>query len=167
MATQREVASHIGSNEHHVRELVRIGVLDKPSGRGGYSLDVVRLTYIRYLKSQIDGDGIDEEKDAAAMNRQKHVDDINKERARQAAETADKLAMENAERRRELVPTTVLRDAMLKTGSLIRARLESLPAHLKRRIPHLRADELATVKQEIAKLSDELAGIDISDEGAT
>ncbi len=168
MATQREVAEHLCSNEHRIRELTVTGVFPplKRGRGGGYDLDLCRKLYIRWLEAQVK-DGTLEGNDEAQMIRQKHVDDLAKERARQAAETSEKLAMENAERRRELVPVTELREAMAKVGGLVRANLEAWPAELKRAAPHLRNSEIAVIKRSIAKLSDAIADIDLSHESAT
>ena len=166
MASQRDLAKYLDTNEHVIRDLERAGVFKRSGGRAGYDLDTCRVQYIRHLRALAKGADQDEPlDDDANMRRQQVVDTINVEKARQAAEMADKLAMENAVRRRELAPVSELRSAMTQVGSLIRTRLESLPAQLKRRIPHLRASELGIVKQEMARLSDELASIELSHEG--
>lgn len=167
-AKQKEVAAHLFITPQHFINLTKEGVFEH-RGRAGYDLDDCRRRYIEYLRGRAKAarGGEAPEPDEAEIRRQKIVDDINKERARQAAETADKLAMENAVRRGELVPVTAMRDAMAKAGSLIRARLESLPAQMKRRLPFLRSADLAVVKQEITKLTDELASIDIDHEGSS
>ena len=166
MATQQDVSAHLFITPQHFINLRKSGVFEH-KGRGGYDVDDCRRRYIEYLRGRAKGARADEpELDEAEQRRQMVVDDFNKERARQAAETADKLALENAVRRRELVPVTVLRNALTEAGTLIRSRLETLPAHLKRRIPLLRSHELSIVKQEVAKLSDEVAGIELTFEDA-
>lgn len=163
MATQRELAKHLATNEHEVRDLVALGVLPKPVRGVGYDLDECRVLLFRHLRRQV-ATGEDAER---KRDRQDIVDDINKERARQAAETADKLALENAVRRRELVPVAELRDALLKVAGLVRANLEAWPAMLKRAAPHLRNSEVAVIKREIAKLSDAVADIDLRNPDTT
>lgn len=165
MASQAEVSAHLFITPQHFINLRKEGVFDH-KGRGGYDPDDCRRRYIEYLRARAKGNRSDQPTDEESR-RQMLVDDINKERARQAAETADKLAMENAVRRRELVPVTELRSAMTQAGTLIRARLETLPAQMKRRLPFLRAEDLSVVKQEITKLSDELASIQLNDQDPT
>lgn len=166
MATQREVAKYLDTSEHVIRDLTRVGVLEKGSPRGGFNLDQCRVAYIRYLRGSAKGKAPAPEGDERETKRQMVVDNIAVEKARHAAEMADKLAMENAQRRRELVPVAELRNAMATAGTLIRSRLETLPAQMKRRLPFLRASDLSVVKQEITKLSDELASIQLNDQDA-
>jgi len=169
MAKQIDAARHLFMTDRNFRVLKDKGVFDH-GGRGGYDLDDCRRRYIEYLQHlgrRGTGKSDDSTEDPQDRERQRVVDSIQVERARQAAETADKLAMENRITRRELAPVAELERALADVGTLIRSRLESLSAQMKRRIPHLRASELGVVKQEVAKLSDEIASIRLNDEVPT
>lgn len=161
MATQRELAKHLCTNEHRVRDLVNVGVLPKPLRGQGYNLDECRQVYIRHLEKL----AVKDEDAETKRERQKTVDDIQKERARQAAETADKLALENAARRRELVPVTVLSEAVQQVATLVRSNLESLPAECKRQLPFLNNSQLGVIRRVVARVSDDIASIDLSHTG--
>lgn len=167
MATQREVAEHLCSNEHRIRELTVTGVFPplKRGRGGGYDLDLCRKLYIRWLEAQVK-DGTLEGNDEAQMIRQKHVDDLAKERARQAAETSEKLAMDNAIRRRDLVPVAELEAVAAQMGGFVRANLEALPAEIKRQFPFLNNAQIGQIKRLIARTSDAIADFNITDENA-
>ena len=74
-----------------------------------------------------------------------------KERARKEKEGADKLGMENAQRRKELFPLEVLGNALENVVAQICAILDSIPVNIKRKIPELTASDIDIVKREIAK----------------
>lgn len=73
------------------------------------------------------------------------------ERARLAAEQADKVAMDNAVRRGELAPRALLESALSEAVQRVVPILESIPAQVKRSSSGIKARELATVKREIDK----------------
>ena len=170
MATQRQLAKYLDTSEHAVRDLVKLNVFPT-NGRAGYDLDVCRVEYIRYLRSQAktrqrkSSTGLAESE--AAAERLKTQDTLQVEKARLAAEQANKAAMENAMRRRELLPVALMTSYAARLGNHVRSQLESLPSNMKRRIPHLRSAEVNLVKQEVTKISDAIADFDISNEAAT
>lgn len=166
MAKQIEVARHLYMTDRNFRVLQEKGVFEH-KGRGGYDADDCRRRYIEYLRSLSRRSADDQPDDELAVARQRVVDGINVERARLAAEQADKAAMDNAMRRREVVPVAVLEDYAERVGTFVRGMLEALPAQLKRRIHHLRASEVNVIKQEVAKLSDGIATYDLDHEGST
>ena len=90
MATQLEVAQHIDLTTRRVRDLIAEGSLPK-TGPSGWDLDECRLAYIQYLRARSVTGGGKGNLDALA------------ERARKDSETADKLALENARTRGEVV----------------------------------------------------------------
>ena len=88
MATQKQVADHLDLSDRHLRRLIETGVL-APQSKGGRDLAADRIAYIRHLRDSASNSG-------SSL-------DLSIERARQAKETADKLALENAVSRGELV----------------------------------------------------------------
>lgn len=157
MASLEDAAAHIFIGPERFTQLRKAGYLPKPRGRAGYVLDDVRRAYIDHLKAGIDT----ESPDVGGAERQKHVDDLARERARHAAESADKIALQNREKRRELVPVSAVRDYCTEVASLIRPRLEALPARCKVEIPHLRASEVAVIRREVTRVTDEIADIQV------
>ena len=62
LATQAEVASHIGLTQSAVSRRVKAGILPAPQGRGGYDLDACRVAELRNLRAVLAGraDDVDE-----------------------------------------------------------------------------------------------------------
>jgi phage terminase Nu1 subunit (DNA packaging protein) len=165
MATKAELAGHLFTSEQNLDDLRKLGVVPMPRGRAGYDLDVCRRMYIEHLRTRARSPApAPDETAAAAAERLKTQDDLMTERARLAAEQANRAAMENAVRRRELAPVSLLQTYSEQVGSVVRQGLEALPAQLKRRIPHLRSSEINIIRQEVARTSDAIASFDTSHE---
>ena len=165
MATQRQVAKHLRSNEHEVRELAALGVLTKPAtNQGGWDLDQARAEYIRYLKKQITEleKGGPEESPEVLEARTKTADKLVEERARLAAEQAEKIALENRVRKRQLASIDALESYAAQIAGAVRAELEALPALMKNNIPHLRSNELAVCRRVVARVSDDIADFSVT-----
>jgi phage terminase Nu1 subunit (DNA packaging protein) len=170
VATQRELAKHLGTNEHRIRDLNRLEILTPPRGRAGYELDVARIEYIRYLEGQIKDQelGYTFERNEDQMSaRIKNEDSLLEEKARLAAEQAEKVALDNKQRKGELAPIAVLEDYAAQVAGQVRASLESLPAQIKREIAHLRASEIAIIRREVTRASDNIADFEPSHPNAT
>lgn len=173
MATQREAAAHLNSNEHQLRQLVRDGVLSGPGDRkrGGWDLDAARSEYIRYLQKRVaeldkalgTGGAIPEE---SADLRTKAEDKLAVERARKEAEVAESYAIKNAQLKQELVPIGAIAAYCEQVAMMIRAGLEALPGKCAVRIPHLRTAEVAMIKSEVSQLSDSIADFEPNHPGA-
>ena len=147
-------------------QLVREGVLPQGRGRGGYKIDDARRAYIQHLRARSGASPEEVVSEEQRIERLKNQDDLGKERARLAAEQADKAAMQNAVMRRELLPVAVLERYAEQVAAVVRAALEALPAQCKRRIPHLRSEELNLIKAECARASDAIADFDANDADA-
>src|SRR4051812_22584952 len=65
--------------------------------------------------------------------------DLATERARWAKKQADRVAMENAEKRRELAPVALLEHVLAGISRRIVGVLESIPVQIKRRAPDMPA----------------------------
>lgn len=64
-------------------------------------------------------------------------------------------------RRRQIAPVSTLRDYGTQMANVVRSGLESLTPNISKRVPHLRPDELAHIRAEIAKIADRIADFDI------
>lgn len=159
MATQRQACAHIYVNEHKFRQLVAVGVIEKAAKNGGYDLDVVRHQYIKHLQTAADQE--QESSYEADPDRRdariKDEDTIVKERARLAAEQAEKIALDNRIRKRELLPVGVLEEWAGNVSSVIRSELEAMAAEMKRQLPFLRSEDLAVVRRVVSRASDNIA----------
>lgn len=155
----------VGSNEHEIRELVAQGAMTKSRGRAGYDMGLAVAEYCRYWKGlakQVEKDGAWEPSQEQLELRTKAQDDLLVERARLAAEQAEKAALDNLERKGELMPTGVLQHYCAEIAGHVRAVLEALPAEMKAKIPHLRSDEVAVVRRVTAQCSDAIADFEPS-----
>lgn len=74
---------------------------------------------------------------------------LEEQRARQAKETADKLALENAVTRGELVPPEVAAQESERFVRRIIAFMDSLPAAFVRLLPHLEANDHARIRRTL------------------
>lgn len=123
MATQREVAEHLGVSQPTVAKLVAAGVFQPTGARGGLDLDACRKAYLGRLREEAAGraahggaDGEEEELDLVA------------ERARLAAAQADRIEMENHQTRGLVVRTE---DAIRITTEMlakVRTRVLAIPS---------------------------------------
>lgn len=86
---------------------------------------------------------------------------LEEQRARQAKETADKLALENKLTRQELIEPEVAAAQSEKFARQLVAFLAALPASLVRMLPHLESNDHARIRRAIIaeqnKLASELA----------
>lgn len=89
--------------------------------------------------------------------------DLATERARLAREQADKIAMQNAQTRRELAPAYLIEEVLAKAGAKVAGILEAIPGQVKRRLPSLPASEIEVIELEIAKARNVAASISLDD----
>jgi phage terminase Nu1 subunit (DNA packaging protein) len=88
MASLDDCAKHLGIQQPTLTRLIKEGVVDKQD-RGKYSIDDVRLQYLKHIRNLAGNNNNDLE--------------LGKERARLAKEQADAKEMENAVERGDLV----------------------------------------------------------------
>lgn len=117
MATIGEVARHLFMDERTFRKLVDDGTITRRE-RGAYDLDDSREEYIRSIR------------EVAAGRVQSGELDRAQESARKDKEIADKYALENAQRRSELLPRDEVAAAVTAAFARVRARLLALPAKI-------------------------------------
>ena len=85
------------------------------------------------------------------------------ERAGLAREQKIRLALQNAETRKELVPVAILIAVLAKAGAKISGLLEAIPGHIKRRVPTLSADDIELITTEIARVRNIAGSMTIND----
>lgn len=118
MATQSELAAFLGISDRRVRQLQGEGVLPV-AGRGDLDLRACTLAYLDHLREL-----------AAGRRSDGGEFDLIAERARLAKEQADKYAMENAVRRRELVNIRDVAEIVGEEYAEVRNGLLELPGRL-------------------------------------
>lgn len=89
--------------------------------------------------------------------------DLATERARLAKEQADRLAMQNQVTRKELAPTYLLEEILVRAGTRAGAILDTIPGMVKRRVPSLRAGDIAAIGREVAKARNIAASMTLAD----
>lgn len=173
MATQREVAKHVGHDEHTLRRLVKQGVLSGSvqGKQGGWDIELSRLELFRYYRQRVKelektAGGIPVPDESLEL-RTKAEDKLVVERARKEAEMAESLAIKNAQAKRTLIPVDAYRDYCEQTAMVFRSNLEALPGQISIEIPHLRTEEVAIIRRECSRISDEIADFRPRHPGAT
>lgn len=73
------------------------------------------------------------------------------ERTRLAKEQADKVAMQNAERRGELAPVSDMEMVLAAVGVKVGKILDTIPGLVRRRVPGIGSDVLQAIEADIAK----------------
>ena len=126
MATQRQVADHLGISQPVVAKLVAAGVFQPTGARGGLDLDACRRAYLGRLREEAAGraahggadgaDGEEEELDLVAG------------RARLAAAQADRIEMENHQTRGLVIPIEIASRMLGETLGKVRTRLLAIPS---------------------------------------
>lgn len=96
---------------------------------------------------------------AAGRSTEEGDHDLVAERARLAAEQADRVAMDNAVRRAELAPRGTLEATLADASRQVVAILDGVPAQVKRASAGIKARELDIVKREIDKARAAIADI--------
>lgn len=140
MATQAECARHLDLSERRFRELVDETVIT-PADRGSYSIDDVRLQYIRHLRETAAGRGGSEAQEAKAGSD-----------ARRAAALADKAEIDVAEMRRELIPAEQIADAINAAVMIMKTRVRSVPTKV---APQIGAKDIVLAERIIRVAIDE------------
>lgn len=144
--TQAAFGDLVGISQPAVSGLVEREIL----APGGTLKDWVRA-YTEHLRVQAAG--------RAAMGSL----DLATERARLASEQADRVAMQNAEKRKELAPSHALEEILTRAGSRAGKILDTIPGLLKRRLPQLSADDIKAVELVIVKARNLAADLTIED----
>lgn len=142
--TQESFGALVGVSQQAVSDLIAREVLARDDTAAAWL-----LAYCAHLREQAAGRAANGDMQLAA------------ERARLAREQADRIAMLNAERRREIAPVAMLEVVLSKVGRRIAAILEALPIQLRRQSTAITNDDLALIEREIAKARNLAANIEL------
>lgn len=120
MATLRQVAAALGVSERRVLQLVHLGM--PRSGRGDYDLPGCCSWYLRFI--------VESPPAVARRDQRQSALDLAAEQARLAAEQADKIALQNEQRRGELMDAASAAQAWAVIVAHLRRQLQPLPGRL-------------------------------------
>jgi phage terminase Nu1 subunit (DNA packaging protein) len=73
------------------------------------------------------------------------------QRFRKTKAEADKIELANEVTRREQAPVALLEWALASLSEQISSVLDAIPGRIKKRVPHLKANELAIIEHEVTK----------------
>lgn len=154
MATQSEFGRHVGITQQAVADLVSRGIIES-RGRGKLDLDEARLAYCAHLRSVAGNRSGDPEADL----------DLTAERARKAKEEADKLEMQNAQLRGELLARADVDAAVVGAFARVRARMIGVPSKVAPLVVQCEtpAEAEADIRKAIYEGLRELADTSVSD----
>lgn len=142
--TQAAFGEHVGISQQAVSDLVGRGVL-KPGDSG----NAWRLAYCEHLREV--AAGRDPDGDLAAA------------RTRLANESADRVAFENAIKRREYAPHSALEIVLGDIARQIATRLDALVPQVRRVLPDLPASVIAQLSAEVAACRELCASANLRD----
>ena len=145
------IAKLLDLTDRRVQQLTSEGVIPKTE-RGRYELVPAVRGYVRYLRDRSIG------KDGAV------TPDIASERARLTREQADKMAMENAKARGELIPTPLVQKSIERAFSAFGSRIDAIP---RKAVPRLKgcsgdAAREKVLREMIREALHELSAFDFS-----
>jgi len=138
-----ELADWLGVSERAISDYVRKGIIAR-SAPGKFKLreSVKAVTsHLRELSAQ---------RGASSAG-------LTAQRERIAREQADKLEMQNAATRRELLPAQVVADEWASILRLVRSRMLATPSRIQQQLGHLSAHDLDIIDREIRDALEELA----------
>lgn len=143
--SEAELADLIGLTTRRIRALVTEGIIVKV-GRGAAAFD--RRDAVRaYCASMRD----------KASRGVAVMDELKAEKIRQAREAADKLALQNAAARRELVPATEVQATWSAILRDVRASLLAVPSRCGAKLPHLTPHDVSEIDAELKAALEGLA----------
>lgn len=143
MATQRDIADHLGITQPAVAAMVRAGTLPA-AARGEHDLDAARLAYCAHLREQAAGRA---GKPGAAL-------DLATERARLAAAQADAQERKNARDRGDMVSFAEVDAVMTDMVTMTMSRMERVGAQVAGSDYKLRTRIDAAVRDAMEGLSE-------------
>ena len=144
-STQSEFGDLVGISQQAVSDLMDRKVITQ-----GVSLGVWIVEYCEHMRK-------------IASGRMENGDaDVARQRARLAKELADRLAMENADRRLEVAPVEAMNDVLAKVSARVCEILDSIPELVRGRIPSSNDDVLESVRVEIDKCRNMAASMSLS-----
>jgi terminase small subunit / prophage DNA-packing protein len=143
-ATQERFGELVGISQQAVSDLLGREVIV-----AGASLSAWLLDYTSHLREQAAGRGADGE--------------LARERARLAREQADRIAMENAESRKEVAPIALITVVLGKLAGDVAGILNGLVPRVRRRVPDISSDVLRIIEDEMIRVRLRAASVSLAD----
>lgn len=143
-----DFAKLIGVSPGRVSHMVRDGLPVEPDGR----IDVARGKL--WIQANVDP------KRSAAQSAQGEIPfaaapDAATERVRLLSEQADYAALKNAEKRRELVPSSEVERIWESEWRQLRSAVLAAPSRLRQILPHLATSDIAEIDAELRRILEE------------
>lgn len=143
-----DFAKLIGVSAGRVSHMVRDGLPVEPDGR----IDVARGKL--WIQANVDP------KRSAAQSAQGEMPfaaapDASAERVRLLREQADYAALKNAEKRRELVPSSEVEKIWESEWRQLRSAILAAPSRLRQVLPHLATSDIAEIDAELRRILEE------------
>lgn len=149
LATESEMAQLLGITANRVRTLARDGMLHRPV-RGRYDVRASLKTYIGDLRDKASRLGY-------AGGKHLGKSDLEAEKLRLARQQADKIEIQNAAARGELVKASDVERAWAAVLRDVRAAMLAVPSRCGATLPHLTAHDIAELDREIRSALEGLA----------
>lgn len=143
---QADFGALVGVSQQAISDLIARGVLTE-----GASADRWLKEYCGHMREVAAGRLADGGLDLAA------------ERARLAKAQADKVEMQNAERRGELAPVAMMELVLANVGVKVGRILDTIPAMVRRRVPAADAKTIDAIESDIAKCRNMAATMTLAD----
>lgn len=141
-----ELAEWLGVSERAVADYAHRGIITR-SGRAVFPLkESIRAVCDHFRE--------------AASARGASSGGLTAQRERIAREQADKLEMQNAAARRELLPAKVVADGWTSILRMVRSRMLASPSRIQQQLGHLSAHDVAVIDRELRD-----ALVDMSNDG--
>lgn len=134
----------VGITQQAVSDLMSREVLRPGVGAGEWL-----LAYASHMREQAAGRGADGE--------------LARERARLSREQADRIAMENAQSRKEVAPVAALTVVLGKLAGDVASILNGLVPRIRRRVPDVSSDVLRVIEDELVKVRARAASVSLAD----
>lgn len=138
-----ELADWLGVTERAISDYARKGIITR-SAPGKFMLRESVRAVTAHLRD-------------AASARGGSSAGLTAQRERIAREQADKLEMQNAAARRELLPAKQVADEWASILRLVRSRMLATPSRIQQQLGHLSAHDLDVIDRELRDALEELA----------
>ena len=138
--TQEQLARIVGISQQDVSLLIRKGTLTR-----GAPLSQLILEYTKNLRA------------VAAGHQSSQGHDLIEERARLAARQSEKIEVELAKQRNDLIPLTALNEALRFIAGAIRAKLLALPSRFRSVVSTLTPKQVDTLDSLVREILTELS----------
>lgn len=142
--SQERFGELVGITQQAVSDLAGRGVLQP-----GQNAHTWLLAYTKHLREQAAGRSADGE--------------LANQRARLAREQADRVAMENAQARRELAPVALLELVLGKLAGDVASVLNGVVPRIRRQAPDLPAHVVRLIEAELVKVRELAAAVSLHD----